>query len=240
MKRDIYPSVNLFSALSFLAVLLLAVTIARPQSPEKPEKDNTEKQALPSAQNSNPGADNPVDNANDDGSYRVGPGDLLEVRVFGRPELGREQRVGNKGTIRLPFLQDLQVACKTEAELAQLIAEKYTKYLRDPQVDVFVKEYNSQPVAVIGSVAKPGRFQLQRRVRLLELLTFSGGPLLNAGGVVHIIRGSSPDYCEAVDSGAAFTGSRIAALAPVASQPGLWEIPDKTSSTDQEQASPGT
>jgi polysaccharide biosynthesis/export protein len=181
MKRD------LFSALSFLVVFLLAYNVAQPQS---------------------------LQNQNDDSSYRIGPGDLLEVRVFGRPELGREQRVGNQGKIRLPFLQDLSVACKTEAELAQLIAEKYTKYLRDPQVDVFVKEYNSQPVAVIGSVTKPGRFQLQRRVRLLELLTFSGGPLLNAGGVVNIIRGSSPDYCEISEK----------AAVPINSQPGIARI----------------
>ncbi|MBO0720430.1 MAG: polysaccharide biosynthesis/export family protein [Blastocatellia bacterium] len=239
MKRDVYPSVNLFSALSFLAVLLLAVTVAWPQTPEKSEKDKSEKPDLPSAQDRIPGADNSADNAND-GSYRIGPGDVLEVRVFGRPELGREQRVGNKGTIRLPFLQELQVACKTEAELAQLIAEKYTKYLRDPQVDVFLKEYNSQPVAVIGSVTKPGRFQLQRRVRLLELLTFSGGPLLNAGGVVHIIRGTSPDYCEAGNIESTGAENKAAALAPIASPAGLKKIPDKTSSADQEQASSGT
>jgi polysaccharide biosynthesis/export protein len=166
MKRNIY------SALSFLAVFLFTFSIAQPQSIQKP-----------------------VLTTDEDSSYRIGPGDVLEVRVYGRPELGRQQRIGNQGTIRLPFLQDLQVACKTEAELAQLIAEKYTIYLRDPQVDVFVKEYNSQPVAVIGSVARPGRFQMQRRVRLLELLTFSGGPILNAGGVVNIIRGSAPDFC---------------------------------------------
>lgn len=180
---------DIFCALTFLFFFLFAFTPAQPQ-------------ALP--------------NQNEETSYRVGPGDLLEVRIFGRPELGREQRVGNQGTIRLPFLQDLNVACKTEAELAQLIAEKYTKYLRDPQVDVFVKEYNSQPVAVIGSVAKPGRFQLQRRVRLLELLTFSGGPLLNAGGLVNVIRGSSPDYCELGESGAP-----VPPIVPAGSQAGI-------------------
>jgi polysaccharide biosynthesis/export protein len=207
VKRD------LFSALSFLVVFLLAHMVARPQS---------------------------LQDENDDSSYRIGPGDLLEVRVFGRPELGREQRVGNQGKIRLPFIQDLSVACKTEAELAQLIAEKYTKYLRDPQIDVFVKEYNSQPVAVIGSVTKPGRFQLQRRVRLLELITFSGGPLLNAGGVVNIIRGSSPDYCEMSEKGAVPTKSQpgIARILPANQQPSsptTPPLPDQASPSSGDQ-----
>lgn len=136
----------------------------------------------------------------EDDSYRIGPGDLLDIRVFGRPELTREARVSNQGLIRLPFLDEIQVACLTEARIAKAVTEKYKKYLRDPQVDVFVREYKSQPVSVIGSVAQPGRFQLQRRIRLLELLTFAGGPSLNAGGVVHIIRGTAPDFCEMRDS----------------------------------------
>ena len=110
----------------------------------------------------------------EDDSYQIGPGDLLDVRVYGRAELTREVRVTNQGTIRLPFLDEIRVACQTEAQLGEVIAEKYRKYLRDPQVDVFVREYKSQPVSVIGSVMQPGRFQLQRRVRLLELLTFAG------------------------------------------------------------------
>src|SRR5262245_28076218 len=196
MKRYIFPAFTIFFVLLLLAVFLTAFAAAQTQSAQKP--------ALPPAQNpaQDPSPPTSAGNPNDDDSYRVGPGDVVEVRVFGRPELGREQRIGNLGTIRLPFLQDLLVACKTEAELAQLIGEKYKKYLRDPQVDGFVKQYNSQPVAVIGSVAKPGRFQLQRRVRLLELLTFSGGPVLSAGGVIHIIRGSSTDFCDISETGA--------------------------------------
>jgi polysaccharide biosynthesis/export protein len=228
MNRKICPALIIISALSLLAVLLPALAVAQPQS--------IEKSVLTPTQNPNP--INSAANPSDDDSYRVGPGDVLEVRVFGRPELGREQRIGNRGTIRLPFLQELQVACKTEVELGQLIAEKYKKYLRDPQIDVFVKEYNSQPVAVIGSVAKPGRFQLQRRVRLLELLTFSGGPILTAGGVVHIIRGSSPDFCEMGETGAggASPGAAVQAIVPVDSQSGL----AKASSANQQQSSPTT
>ena len=131
----------------------------------------------------------------EDQSYRLGPGDMLSIRVFGRPELGTEARVDSFGRIRLPFIPEFQAGCLTEAELAVAITEKYKKYLRDPQVDVLIKDYRSQPVAVIGAVNQPGRFQLQRRVRLLELVTFAGGPSNHAGGSIHVIHSTDHDYC---------------------------------------------
>jgi len=77
----------------------------------------------------------------------------------------------------MPLLEnDIQASCRTERELAADIATGYLKYVRRPQVDVFVRDYNSEPVAVVGAVHNPGRFQLQRRIHLLELLTFAGGP----------------------------------------------------------------
>jgi polysaccharide export outer membrane protein len=136
-----------------------------------------------------------MDGSEGDLSYRIGPGDILDIRVFGRPEMTKDVRVDNYGRVRLPFLEEMQAACMTESELATLIAEKYKKYLRDPQVDVMVKEFRSQPVAVIGAVTAPGRYQLQRRIRLLELLTFAGGPNNHAGTTVHIIHNSEQNHC---------------------------------------------
>jgi len=136
----------------------------------------------------------------EDLSYRIGPGDILDIRVFGRPEMTKDVRVDNFGRIRLPFLEEIPAACLTEAQLAAQIAEKYKKYLRDPQVDVMVKEFRSQPVAVIGAVGSPGRFQLQRRIRLFELLTHAGGPNNHAGNTVHIYHSSDHDYCTLKDA----------------------------------------
>ena len=126
--------------------------------------------------------------ASQDDRYRIGPGDLLEVRVFNRPQLSRDAvRVDASGMIRMPLIDnEIQAACQTEGELGKEIAQRYLKYQRNPQVDVFVKEYNSQPVAVIGAVDKPGRFQLQRRVRLLELISSAGGPTSKAGKRVQV------------------------------------------------------
>lgn len=135
----------------------------------------------------------------DDARYRIGPGDLLEVRIFNRPQLSLDAvRVDGRGVIRLPLLEtDVQAACRTENELAQEIATQYREYQRNPQVFVFIKEYNSQPVAVIGAVEKPGRFQLQRRIRLLELLSFVGGPSDKAGLRIHVAHTGNNSACDA-------------------------------------------
>jgi polysaccharide export outer membrane protein len=132
-----------------------------------------------------------------DDRYRIGPGDVLDIRVFNRPQLSREAiRVDGRGNIRMPLLdEEIRAACKTEIELAREVAKQYLKYQRNPHVDVFVKEFNSQPVSVIGAVNTPGRYQLQRRVRLLEILTFSGGPGPKVGGHVKIVRNSDQVTC---------------------------------------------
>jgi polysaccharide export outer membrane protein len=130
--------------------------------------------------------------------YRIGPGDVLEVRVFNRPQLSREAvRVDNRGMIRMPIIDsDISAGCHTESELADAIAALYLKYQRHPHVDVFVKEYSSKPVAVIGAVEKPGQFQLQRRVRLLELLALAGGPTERAGQSILITHGADTVACD--------------------------------------------
>lgn len=133
----------------------------------------------------------------EEGQYRIGPGDLLEVQVFNRPQLSlAAARVDARGMIRMPLLEtEIQAACHTESELAQIIAEQYREYQRNPQAFVLVKEYNSQPVAVIGAVEKPGRIQLQRRVRLLELLSFVGGPSEKAGLRIHVAHSGDNTVC---------------------------------------------
>jgi polysaccharide export outer membrane protein len=134
-----------------------------------------------------------------DNHYRIGPGDLLDVTVFNRPQLSREARVDMRGSIKLPLIEaDIQATCRTEGELASEIAALYRdrKYLKTPQVYVTVKDYQSQLVAVLGAVNSPGRFQLQRRIRLLELLVFhAGGPAQNAGSSIRILSTKSSS-CE--------------------------------------------
>lgn len=139
-----------------------------------------------------------------DTRYRIGPGDVLDIRVARAPELSRDAvRVDQGGNIRMPMLDvDIPAACQTEGELSQNIAKLYRKYKNDPHVDVFVKEFQSQPVAVIGAVHGAAQFKMQRQVKLLELISLAGGPTDSAGQTIQIVHAGGGPICkQSGDSG---------------------------------------
>lgn len=133
-----------------------------------------------------------------DSWYRIGNGDVLDVQVYNRPQLTVTVRVNERGMINLPLLgEDVPASCRTERELAQEIAAAYVQknYLRNPQVNVFIKDYQASTVAVLGAVNAAGRFQLQRRVRLLELLLLAGGPSAIASSNIQILHTTEAPPC---------------------------------------------
>src|ERR1043165_9567678 len=117
----------------------------------------------------------------DSSDYLIGAGDVLDIRVFGKPELSREAvRVDTRGMIRMPLIEgEIQASCRTEAILAQHISTEYLKYVRRPQVDVFIHEYNSQPVAVVGvgNVMRPSIIPLKEPLTVSRAIAMSGGVL---------------------------------------------------------------
>lgn len=191
--------------IAVIALALASAAITAPaQTPNKTlVRPKTVRAATTPTIVNRPAARPPTANAAATDRYRIGPGDVIEVRVYKLPDLSRDAlRVEESGMIRMPLIaDDIQAACRTEGELAKDIATRYLTFMRNPQVDVFVKEYQSRPVAVIGAVNTPGRFQLQRRVRLLELLSFAGGPAERAGGNIQLVRSSSYPSCEAMSAG---------------------------------------
>ena len=138
-----------------------------------------------------------------DDRYRIGPGDVLDVRIYNRPQLSRDGvRVEGNGMIRMPLIEgDIKASCLTEGELAKEISTRYARYYKNLQVDVFIKEYQSQQVAVIGAVNDQSRFKLQRRIRLLELLTFAKGPSTKAGQTINVVHSSASSPCKEPDDG---------------------------------------
>src|SRR2546421_3974553 len=103
-----------------------------------------------------------VTSVTEDTRYRIGPGDVLTIIVAKAPELSIEAvRVDQRGMIRIPMIDEgVPAACRTDSELAAEIKALYLEYKTNPSVEVFVKEFQSQPVAVIGAVDKPGQFRL--------------------------------------------------------------------------------
>lgn len=136
-----------------------------------------------------------------DDRYRIGFQDTLDIQVFRHPELSQTLSVNPDGTIRLFRIDNPVVAvCKTERELAYTIETLYKNYLRTPQVNVRAVEQRSQPFAVIGAVEKPGSFFLNKKVRLIQLLSLAGGfDVENAGMKVQVARIGNVSGCGAVE-----------------------------------------
>jgi polysaccharide export outer membrane protein len=121
--------------------------------------------------------------------YRIGRQDLLEISVFDVEELSQTVRVANDGTIRMPLLGLLDVAGQTKSEVEELIAKQLAdRYVQDPQVTVFIKEYESKKVAVSGAVKAPGRYEMLGQKTLLEMISEAGGLDKDLGKEIIIFR----------------------------------------------------
>jgi len=123
------------------------------------------------------------------GGYRIGAKDLLDISVFGLGELSNTVRVSEDGKITFPPLGEVEVEGLTktglEKKLSQLLEEKY---LQNPQVTVFIREYQSKRVSILGAVEKPGRYGLLGRQTLLHLISEAGGFTKDAGDEIIVIR----------------------------------------------------
>jgi protein involved in polysaccharide export with SLBB domain len=129
--------------------------------------------------------------------YLLGPGDTLDIRVFGQPDLNWVGEVDAEGKLSaLPFIETpIHVQCRTDKEVQKDIVAAYSKFLKNPQISVRVTGRNSRPPAtVLGAVLAPTRVQMQRRVRLNELIAASGGTTERANGDIQVLH-TEPVMC---------------------------------------------
>jgi len=134
--------------------------------------------------------------------YVIGNGDLLDLSVFDVPELTRELRVSQSGTIGIPLVPiRLRVAGLTEIQAEQKIAEvlEANGLVSHPQVDVMVKEHKSRPITIVGAVVHPMVYEADRSVTLLEALAEAGGVSGDAGDTIIISRAHSATFIEVTD-----------------------------------------
>jgi len=121
--------------------------------------------------------------------YVIGPQDLLEIKVFELPELNQTVRVSEDGSITLPLVGNVQVGGLTKdgvEEKLKMLLE--ARWLKNAQVSVFIKEYQSRRVAVIGAVEKPGMYELIGRLTLLQVISQAGGFKENAADKIYVLR----------------------------------------------------
>jgi polysaccharide biosynthesis/export protein len=130
--------------------------------------------------------------------YRLAPEDLLEITLYNIPaaEVGitprtTEVRVTQEGVITLPLLGDVPAGGLTPSALEQSLRGRYDRYLHNPQVGVYVKEYRGQRVTVTGEVKTPGVIQLTGPKTLVDALSGAGGITDKAGSQVHLYRQGS-------------------------------------------------
>ena len=129
--------------------------------------------------------------------YLLGPGDVLDVRVFGQPDLTSSAQVDSDGNLSaLPFLEmPIRAKCRTDKDVQKDITVAYAKFINNPQVSVRVSEKNSrQPATVFGAVRQATRVEMKRKVRLNELMAVSGGFTERAAGTIQILH-TEPLMC---------------------------------------------
>src|SRR5579864_8115450 len=144
----------------------------------------------------------------------IGAGDVIHIDVFDVPELSRDVRVSSSGNIALPVIHErIRVAGITPFQLEQTIQEKLIEsgLVSRPQVSVFVKEQNSQPVTILGAVGHPMTTQLLRPTSLLEVLANAGGISDSAGTVILVTRKTQQEFVKPVaeTSGASNSDSGV-------------------------------
>ncbi len=125
----------------------------------------------------------------DEGKYRIGPGDVLEISVWKDESLYREISVPPDGIISYPLIGDIEAAGKTVTMLRKTITGKLSEYVPDATVTVILKQINSLQAYVIGKVNNPGVFPITMDTSVMQVLAMARGlnPFASAGNI-HILR----------------------------------------------------
>ena len=125
---------------------------------------------------------------------RLGPGDLIELKVFGAPELSGTLRISGEGEITVPLVGATKVAGLTAEQAQKDLEQRLVSggFLRDPHVNILVKEFASQGISVLGEVAKPGIYPLLGSPRLFDALSAAGGATNRAGKIISIVHREHP------------------------------------------------
>jgi polysaccharide export outer membrane protein len=172
-------AVSRFVTTALFASLALASS-SRAQNIETPQQTNDRIRTLAAASHRSTARD-----------YVIGAGDVVTVQVFDVPELSRELRVSQTGTIGIPLVPvRLRIAGLTEAQAERKVQEvlEANGLVSHPEVTISVKEKKSKPITVVGAVAHPMVYQADRQVTLIEVLAEVGGVASDAGDSVIVTR----------------------------------------------------
>lgn len=125
-----------------------------------------------------------------DPMLQLGPGDAISIKVFGRPELDTTAYISDDGTVPVPLAGSVEVGGLSPAQASARVADalRHGQFLIDPQVTVFLVEFRSQQVSVLGQVQAPGRFPIDSRVSVFDLIAQAGGTTEDGADTIYLLR----------------------------------------------------
>ena len=126
---------------------------------------------------------------------RIGPGDLLDVSIYGVSDYHQDVRVNESGDVDLPLIGSLRLQGATVQEAQEMITSSLVAggYFRDPHVMLLIKEFASEGVSMLGEVVKPGVYPMVGTKRLFDLISQAGGFTPKAGNEVTITHRDQPN-----------------------------------------------
>jgi polysaccharide biosynthesis/export protein len=184
----------LFVSLVLAPVVLAQATRVEPQTQAQPNQQPGVNPPvgvpLAPGQQAQPqtGITNPMDIPRG-GDLILGPGDVIDIQISDAPEISGKYLISDAGEIHVPTVPDpIHVSGLTTSQLSSAVANalKDAKQLKDPAVSVFVQEYHSHTVTVLGAVQKPGQYPIETRTTLLQAISEAGGLAVNAGNIATI------------------------------------------------------
>ncbi|MFH0926804.1 MAG: polysaccharide biosynthesis/export family protein [bacterium] len=124
--------------------------------------------------------------------YIIGPKDIIEIAVYDEPDLSKTIQLSSDGDINFPLLGEVKLGGLTVSEAEKKLTTFLKKdYLVNPQVNIFVKEYKSKKIYVLGAVKNPGVYELKNRSSLMEMISNAGGLDNTAGKSLILIKSGS-------------------------------------------------
>ena len=176
---------RIFNFLSHnLSVVILALAVALPASSAQNAAPSQDTHKPPATDGQNPASPSepakestPQNTSPATASLTLGPGDEVEVAVYGAPDLSAHTRITSDGNVSLPLVGYVRVEGLTSSEAEAAIENqlRQTNVLNDPHVSVFVKEFTSSGVTVVGEVGKPGAYTILGPHRLFDIIQSAGG-----------------------------------------------------------------
>ena len=131
-----------------------------------------------------------------DSVVRIGPDDELDIVVYGVSELSQHVRVGADGQISMPLIGNVHLAGLSSNEAQRLIEKRLVdgNFIKQPHVMIYVKEYTTEGISIVGEVNKPGVYPSFVAHRLYDLIEKAGGLTVKAGKTITIAHRSDPQH----------------------------------------------